>query len=87
MALTDQIVQQITVEENGVLSVKTTTRIFRDGVPIAEAVHRGTLEPGQDVTNESAKVRRIAAGEWTKDVVDARKADIEAIRLQRSPRP
>jgi len=61
MALTEEVViDQITVKENGVIEHRTSTRIFRDGVKIAETYHRGSIEPGQDYSGLDKRITDIA---------------------------
>jgi hypothetical protein len=79
MALTKEtVVDQITVTENGIVLYREATRIMEDGKEISKAYHRTSLTPGQDVTDQDTKVQAICKAAWTKDVVDAYKAQIEA---------
>ncbi len=42
------------------IQVKTTTIVKEDGVEIARSVHRHTVAPNSDLTNESADVKAMA---------------------------
>jgi hypothetical protein len=74
-------VDQITVTENGIVLVREITTIKEDGVEISKKYHRTSLTPAQDLTGQPANVQAICAVAWTKDVVDAYKAQQEANKL------
>ena len=70
MALTKETVtDKIEVLENGTLQVRTATRVLEDGEVLSQSFHRHTLAPGDDTSNEDAKVVAIATATWTADVV------------------
>ena len=70
MALTKETVtDKIEVLENGTLQVRTTTRVLEDGEVLSQSFHRHTLAPGDDTSNEDAKVVAIATATWTADVI------------------
>jgi len=72
MALTeDAVVDKIEVYEDGSLNVRTATRVFRDGVRIAETYHRQILTPGSSLDGQPQKVVDVANAVWTQDVLDA----------------
>jgi hypothetical protein len=82
MALTkDVAIDQITVCENGIVLVRETTTIKEDGVEISKKYHRTSFVPADDVSSQPANVQAICAAAWTKDVVDAYKAQQEANKL------
>ena len=77
MALTEQqVVDEITVVEDGIVRVRTATVIKRDGVEINRSFHRHMLAPGDDLTGQDAKVISIANATWTDEVVNAYKASL-----------
>ena len=79
MALTkEQVIDQITVTENGIILYREATRIMEDGNQISQTFHRTSLTPGQDLTGQPANVAAIAKAAWTKEVVAAYKAAQEA---------
>lgn len=79
MALTKEtVVDQITVTENGCIFYREATRIMEDGNQISQTFHRTSLFPGQDLTGQPANVQAIAKTAWTKEVVAAYKATLEA---------
>jgi hypothetical protein len=70
MALTKETVtDKIEVLENGTLQVRTATRVLEDGEVLSQSFHRHTLAPGDDTSNEDAKVVAIATATWTADVI------------------
>ena len=82
MALEKQVVvDKIEVVEIGVVQVRTATRIVEDGNVISSAFHRHTVAPGQDYSNEDARVQAICAATHTAQVVAAYQAQQEANRL------
>ena len=72
MALTKQTVtDKIEVLENGTLQVRSATRVLEDGEVLSSSFHRHVLAPGEDTSNEDAKVVSIATATWTTEVVTA----------------
>jgi hypothetical protein len=75
MALEKQVVvDQIEVVENGAVQVRTATKIMDDGVEISRTFHRHVVTPGQDYSQEDAKVQAICAAIQTPDVIAAYEA-------------
>ena len=48
-------------------------RILENGSAISETYHRHCVVPGQDYSNEDARVQAICAAVHTQDVIDAYK--------------
>ena len=72
MALTKTtVVDKIEVLENGILQVRTATRVLEDGEVLSSSFHRHVLTPGEDTANEDAKVVAIATATWTTAVISA----------------
>ena len=70
MSLTKETtVDQITVNENGVILYRETTRIKENGNIIGQSYHRTSLYPGQDLTGQPDNVKLIANAAWTSEVV------------------
>jgi hypothetical protein len=79
MALEKQVVvDQIEVLENGVVQVRTATRIVEDGETLSSSLHRHVVVPGDDYSQEDVKVQAICAVIQTADVIAAYQAAIEA---------
>ena len=53
------------------IQVRTATVIEEDGVELSRSFHRHVVNPGDDVSNESAEVQAIAAVVHTPEVVAA----------------
>ena len=82
MALTKEIiVDKIEVLEQGQVQVRTATRVLEDGVALSSSFHRHVLAPGDDLTEQDAKVSAIATATWTPEVVTAFEAMIAAQEL------
>lgn len=79
MAITKQIaVDQITVTENGIILYREATRIFEDGKELTKTYHRTSLAPGQNLTGHPENVVAIANVAWTKEIISAYKAQLDA---------
>jgi len=82
MALTKEtIVDKIEVLEMGQVQVRTATRVLEDGVALSSSFHRHVLAPGDDLSEQDAKVSAIATATWTPEVVTAYEAMIAAQEL------
>lgn len=57
-------IEQIVVTENNHIEVRRADKVLRDGVEISKTYHRHVLSPGDDLTNEDAKVVAIAQLLW-----------------------
>ena len=60
------------------VQVRTATRILEDGKVISQAYHRHTIPPGQDYSNEDARVKAICQATHTAEVVAAYQAQLQA---------
>ena len=79
MALEKQVVVDlIEVVEAGSVQVRTKTAILEDGKQISGTFHRHVVAPGQDYSNEDARVQAICAAVHTPEVVAAYQAAQEA---------
>ena len=65
------IVDRIEVVENGSVQVRTKTAIMEDGKQISSAFHRHVVAPGDDYSNENARVKSICEVTHTPAVVAA----------------
>ena len=83
MALTERTVEDKieVVGDFKHIQVRTATIIERDGTEISRSFHRHVIAPGDDVTNESAEVKAIAAAVHTDAVKAAYQAHLEAQQL------
>jgi hypothetical protein len=75
MALTKEVViDKIEVLENGILQIREVTRIMEDGNELSSSYHRWVLNPGDDLSAQTDKVKTIANATWTPDVIAAYRA-------------
>ena len=75
MVLEKQIVVDlIEVVENGAVQVRTKTAIMEDGKQISGTFHRHVVAPGDDYSEEDARVKAICKATHTAAVVTAYKA-------------
>ena len=74
MALEKVVTYDCNVLENGVIQMRTITRIMEDGVEISKAYHRKVLDVGDDVTNEPDIIKEIAQAVHTPARQAARQA-------------
>ena len=90
MALSEKtIIDKIEVVENNTIQIRNANIIERDGIEIAKTYHRHSLSPGDDVSNQDARVQAIANVIWTEEVVNAYKELIKAIEpiVEVTPEP
>jgi hypothetical protein len=79
MSLTKQtVIDQITVQENGIILYREATRIMEDGNQISQTYHRSSLTPAQDLTGVPANVVAICNTVWTAEVIAAYQAAQES---------
>ena len=88
MALTKEtVVDKIEVIENGVVQVRTATRVLEDGVQLSSSFHRHVIEPSTkasgswadtDISGEDAEVQAIANAKWTSAVKTAYQTMVDA---------
>ena len=77
-------VDQITVEENGIVLFREATRIMENGNQISQTFHRTSLTPGQDLANQPANVVAICNTVWTPAVIAAYQAAQTAAEAARN---
>lgn len=68
------VVDVVEILENGIVQVRTATRIVEDGNLISQSFHRHLIEPGQDYSNEDQRVKTVCAAVHTPEAVEAYKA-------------
>jgi hypothetical protein len=68
------VVDRIEVIESGVVQVRTKTAIMEDGKQISGTYHRHVVAPGNDYSNEDARVQAICAATHTPEIIEAYKA-------------
>ena len=82
MSLTkEQKIDQITINENGVVLYREATTILEDGNEVSKTYHRSSLMPAQDLTGVPANVVAICNVAWTEEVIAAYQAQQQASQL------
>lgn len=71
-------VDQIEVVGNGCVQVRTRTSILENGVQISGTYHRHVIAPGDDYSNEDARVQAICAATHTPEVIQTYQAAMAA---------
>jgi len=75
MSLEKQIsVDLIEVTENGVVQVRTATKVIEDGVMLGGSLHRHSVAPGDNYSKEDTRVQGVCAALHTAEVIAAYKA-------------
>jgi len=59
MITKNTVVDLCEVVENGTIQVRTATRIMEDGKILSQSFHRHCVIPGQDYSQEDAKVQAL----------------------------
>jgi len=77
-------IDQILVEENGIVLYREATRIIEDGNQISQTYHRSSLTPAQDLTGVPANVVAICNAAWTAEVIAAYQAAQAAAEAART---
>lgn len=65
------VVDRVEVVANGYVQVRTATRIMEDGKVLSQSFHRHCVTPGQDYSQEDAKVQAICAAVHTTECIAA----------------
>jgi hypothetical protein len=80
-------VDQITIQENGIILYREATRIIEDGKELTKTYHRTSLTPGQDLAGVPANVVAICNTVWTPEVIAAYEAFQAEQALRHPPAP
>ena len=71
MAFTEKNEYKVEVLNDGVLQVRRTDIILKDGVAVATSYHRHVINPGDDYSAEVDQVKKIAAAVHDADTIAA----------------
>jgi hypothetical protein len=63
-----EVVDRMEVLENGCVQVRTKTAIMEDGKQISGTFHRHVIAPGDDYSQEDARVQAICKATHTAEV-------------------
>jgi len=77
-------IDQITVQEDGIVLYREATRIMEDGSELTKTYHRSSLTPAQDLTGVPANVVAICNVAWTAEIVSAYQAAQAAAEAARN---
>lgn len=75
--ITKRLSQVLTILEDGQIQLREDTIFEEDGIELFRQHHRRVLEPGQDVSAESKRIKDVSSVIWTQEVIDARKRFLE----------
>jgi hypothetical protein len=65
MALEKQItIDKIEIVPGDVVQVRQTTSILEDGVELSKSYHRWSLNKGDDISGQEAKVQAVCNAVW-----------------------
>ena len=81
MITKNTIVDLCEVVENGTIQVRTATRIMEDGKVLSQSFHRHCVTPGQDYSQEDAKVQALCAAVHTPECIAAYQASVAATQM------
>ena len=71
MAFTETQEHKIEILENGVIQVRRSDVVLKDGEEVGRQYHRHVLTPGSDLSNEVQRVKDVAEATWTDEVIAA----------------
>ena len=74
------LIDVIQVVANATVQVRTKTSIVEDGKELSFSYHRHVVAPGQDYSQEDAKVQAICAAVHTPEAIAAYQAALEAAK-------
>jgi len=77
-------IDQITVQEDGIVLYREATRIMEDGSELTKTYHRSSLTPAQDLTGVPTNVVAICNTVWTAEIVSAYQAAQAAAEAARN---
>ena len=73
------VIDKIEILEDGIIQTREETRILEDGIIISRKyTNRKIIEPGQDISKETQRVRDIAAAVHKPEVISAYTAKVAA---------
>ena len=79
MSLTKKsTIDQITIEENGIILYRTANIVFEDDKEIAKDYVRTSLSPSQDLSEQPKNIVDIANLIWTEEIISAYKTYLES---------
>lgn len=70
MLTKDVVIDKIEVVDNGIVQVRQATKILENGEELSKSYHRWSLSPGQNITDQDARVQAVCNAVWTIEVVE-----------------
>ena len=65
------VIDKVEILEDGQIQIRQKTSILENGKELSHSYHHWILSPGQNVDNQTDKVKAIANASWTEEVVSA----------------
>jgi len=81
--LTEDVKYRAEVLENGQIQVCRVTYILKDGVRMAQQLHRHVLGPGDSLEGQDSKVQAIANAVWTSEVITEYEEEQRKLKLDK----
>ena len=82
MAFTERTEHKIEIiPPYSILQCRRADIVEKDGKEVGRTYHRHVRVPGDDMTNECAEMKAVAAALWTQDVIDAYQTHIASYQL------
>ena len=85
--LTKQITFDQQITEDGIIYVRTITRVLEDGVELSKSYHRHVVMPKDSTTNEDDRTKVIARAIYTPVFIAAYEAKIVEQKAIMNPKP
>ena len=72
-----EVVDQVTVNADGIVSARKVTSVTDSGTLVSSSIHRYILKPGQDIIDQPEHVQAICNAAWTPEIIAAYQAAIQ----------
>lgn len=80
--LTKQITYDQQITEDGIIQVRTITRVLEDGKELSKSYHRHTVNPKDDTVNEDDRTKVIASAIYTPEFIAEYEAKMAEAKLK-----
>jgi len=67
----ESVTDTINVRDTGHIEIRVSNNVLKDGVIISTNYHRHVISPGDDISQEDARVQSVAGAVWTPEVIAA----------------
>jgi len=65
----ESVVDAINVRHSGHIEIRVSNNVLNDWEVISTNYHRHVISPGDDISQEDARVRAVAGAVWTPEVI------------------